>query len=159
LKPTVLIFQFPNGDAERTPVSARRRRRRVLRVRAVLYSGQIEGFSERNLRKSKLEKLYAKRRNLRYLSSNFRAATLKEPLPMPVVVVAVSSVAVSSSTVGQLKEKVSAIVENQSKRNYTPTSTSYLPISEQRRRENVCRCPLSPWACPPCPYRALQWVN
>ena len=42
-------FQFPNNDAERTSVDARRRRGRVLRVRIVLHSRSIEGFSERDL--------------------------------------------------------------------------------------------------------------
>ena len=41
-----------HSGAERTPVDARRRRGRVPRVRIVLYSGSIEGFSERDIRKS-----------------------------------------------------------------------------------------------------------
>ena len=59
------FFQFPNGDAERTSVDARCRRGSVLRVRIVLYSKSIEGLYERDVRKSKIEKLYAKPIELR----------------------------------------------------------------------------------------------
>ena len=38
-KSKMLTSQFPNSDAERTSVGARRRRSRVLRVRVVLYGG------------------------------------------------------------------------------------------------------------------------
>ena len=50
-----LLFQFPNIGAERTPVGARCRRGRVLRVRIVLYSGSVEGLCERDIRKSSKE--------------------------------------------------------------------------------------------------------
>ena len=73
----------------------RRRRGRVLRVRIVLYSGSIEGFSERDVRKS----------------NTIRQRRIRD---------------------------------------------TQLPISKRRRRKNVCRCPPSPWPCPPGPYRALQ---
>ena len=59
-KSKTFTFQFPNGEAGRTPGDVRRCRSRVLRVRAVLYSKSIEGLYERDVRKSKLEKLYAK---------------------------------------------------------------------------------------------------
>ena len=149
--------QFPNGDAERTSVDARCRRGRVLRVRIVLYSKSIQGLYERDVRKSKIEKLYAKPSNPRYIPSNFRTATPRERLSMPAVAVAVSSESVSCSTVNQLKVYMSAMFENRKSKNSTPSRrTRGYPISERRRRENVCRCPLSPWQCPPCLYRALQ---
>ena len=78
----------------------RRHRGHVLRVRIVVYSGPIEGLCERDLRKSKQGKLYAK---VDDLSSDFETATLRERLPMPAVAVAVSFVSISSSRVGQLK--------------------------------------------------------
>ena len=55
-------IQFPNGGVERTSIDARCRcrRGRVLRVRILLYSGSIEGLYERDIRKIKQEKLYAK---------------------------------------------------------------------------------------------------
>src|SRR5438477_151533 len=54
------FFQFPNGDAKRTSINARCCRGSVLRVRIVLYSKPIQGLYERDVRKSKIEKLYAK---------------------------------------------------------------------------------------------------
>src|SRR5438477_9584 len=53
-------IQIPNGDANRTSINARCRRGSVLRVRIVLYSKPIQGLYERDVRKSKIEKLYAK---------------------------------------------------------------------------------------------------
>src|SRR5438477_560698 len=58
-------IQIPNGDANRTSINARRRRGSVLRVRIVLYSKPIQGLYERDVRKSKIEKLYAKPSNPR----------------------------------------------------------------------------------------------
>jgi hypothetical protein len=46
----LLTIQFPSTDAERTSAEARCSRGRVLRVRIVLYSGSIEGESERDVR-------------------------------------------------------------------------------------------------------------
>ena len=63
-----------HSGAERTPVDARRRRGRVLRVRIVLYSGSIEGLSERDIRKIKH---HTPAPNLRCSPSNFQAATAK----------------------------------------------------------------------------------
>ena len=149
-------LQFPNGDAERTSVDARCRRGSVLRVRIVLYSKSIQGLYERDVRKSKIEKLYAKPSNPR-VPSNFRTATPRERLSTPAVAVAVSSESVSCSTVNQFKVYMSAMFENRKSKNSTPSRrTRGYPISERRRRENVCRCPLSPWQCPPSLYRALQ---
>jgi hypothetical protein len=79
-KSKMFTFQFPNSDAERTSADARCRRGRVLCVRIVLYSGSIEGLCERDIRKSKLEKLYAK--SNAYFPI-FRTATPKERLSMP----------------------------------------------------------------------------
>ena len=97
----IFTFQFPNSDVERTSVDARRRRSRVLRVRIVVYSGSIEGLVSA-IFENQSKKNYTPTSN-RYLPSNFRTAALKERLSMPVVAVAVSSVSVSWSTVGQLK--------------------------------------------------------
>ena len=154
------FFQFPNGDAERTSVDARCRRGSVLRVRIVLYSKSIQGLYERDVRKSKIEKLYAKPSNPR-VPSNFRTATPRERLSMPAVAVAVSSESVSCSTVNQFKVYMSAMFENSKNRKalrqaVDPAGTYLLPISERRRQENVYQRPLSPWQCPPSPYRALQ---
>ena len=81
-------FVFPNSDAERTPVGARYRRGRVLRVRIVLYSGSVEGLCERDIR-NLARKLFA---NIASLPSNFQTAALKERLSMLAVAIAVSSV-------------------------------------------------------------------
>src|SRR5207245_4062763 len=51
------FFQFPT---KRTSINARCRRGSVLRVRIVLYSKPIQGLYERDVRKSKIEKLYVK---------------------------------------------------------------------------------------------------
>src|SRR3982074_1066684 len=85
--------------------------------------------------------------NVVHYASNFRKPTPRERLPMPAVAIAVSPMSVSCFRVDQLKVYMSAMFENQSKkskRNSTPKANTYLPISERRRRENVCRCPLSP---------------
>ena len=95
------------------------------------------------------------RRTRGYL--NFRTATPRERLSTPAVAMAVSSESVSCSTVNQFKVYMSAMFENRKSKNSTPSRrTRGYPISERRRRENVCRCPLSPWQCPPSLYRALQ---
>src|SRR3982074_1463430 len=82
-----------------------------------------------------------------HYASNFPKPTPSERLPMPAGAIAVSSVSVSCFIMDQLKVYMSAMFEYQSKRNSTPRSNAYLPISERRRRENVCWCPLSPRLC------------
>jgi hypothetical protein len=79
-KSKMFTFQFPNSDAERTSADARCRRGRVICVRIVLYSGSIEGLSERDIRKIKARKTI---RQVERLPSNFRTATQKERLSMP----------------------------------------------------------------------------
>src|SRR5207245_3501375 len=101
------FFQFPT---KRTSINARCRRGSILRVRIVRYSKPIQGLYERDVRKSKIEKLYAKPSNPRV--SNFRTATPRERLSTPAVAVAVSSESVSCSTVNQFKVYMSAIFEN-----------------------------------------------
>jgi hypothetical protein len=121
-----ISFVFPSSDAERTPVGARCCHSRVLRVRIMLYSGSFEGLYEHDVRKSKLEKLYAK---VDCSPSNFRAATPKERLSVPAVAMAMFCVSVSCSTVDQLKVYMSAMFENRSSKNSTPSrrSTPYPP--------------------------------
>ena len=57
-----------------------------------------------------------------------------------------------------IKVYMSAMFENRKSKNSTPSRrTRGIPsISERRRQENVYQRPLSPWQCPPSPYRALQ---
>src|SRR5437660_11341548 len=64
LQSTLHTFQFPNGEADRTSVSARCRHSRVLRDRAVLYSSEVRRLDKRDVQKSKLEKHYDEREKL-----------------------------------------------------------------------------------------------
>ena len=148
------FFQFPNGDAKRTSINARCRRGSVLRVRIVLYSKSIEGLYERDVRKSKIEKLYAKPSNPRV--PNFRTATPRERLSTPAVAVAVSSKSVSCSTVVQLKVYISAIFEIKAKKLYAKVGsakfTFQFPSSGVQRTSAdvaaaVVDCPWPPRCC------------
>ena len=88
----MLTFQFPNSDADKTSVDVCRRRRRrrrrrrghVLRVRIMLYSGQLKVYMSAIFGKSKRRNSTVKS-ILRYLPSNIQAAAFKELLSVRAV--------------------------------------------------------------------------
>jgi hypothetical protein len=83
------------------------------------------------------------------LPSNFRTSALKERPSVPAVAMAVFSGSVSCSTVGKLNEKVSAMFENRSVKNYTPRrrlpfqfpniGAERTPVGARCRRGHVLR--------------------
>ena len=77
-------------------------------------------------------------------ASNFRTATPKERLPMPVDAVAVSSESVSCSTVNQFKDYMSAMFENRKSKNSTPSRRprGYIPSSNFRTATPRERLPM-----------------
>ena len=84
--------------------------------------------------KSKLEKPYAERHNLRYIPSNFRTAKPTERLSVPAVAIAVFSESVRCFIVDQLKVYMSAMFENRRSKNSTPSRRThgYIPSSNFR---------------------------